>query len=343
MPDRTGLGAGPGHPDRRWLASVRAALDAWERSPTGRPTSSVFGGGAIAAAEAAFSDRHGGRPALLLPSATYALRVALQVLAVGQGDEVLCAAVDWPAGLAAVVSLGAVPVTVAVDPGTLTMDPAAAAKARTGRTRAAIACHLHGICADVPALRDALPGVGIVEDAAQAFGCALDGRLAGTWGDLAVLSLGPGKQLDAGEGGVLLCADEAGYSAAVGLACHPLRQLVAGVSAAPPDALAMRPHPLTAVLALHALAGWSAEPSVRAQALTRAALVAVPGLRVLGDPDKHRNTSGLVPVLLDQPDRLPPPGTAWVPSGARVLPGGPPGDRTAAAALLARTRLAAAS
>ena len=343
MPNRTGLSGRAGHPDRRWLAEVRAALDSWERSSSGRPTSSVLGGGAIAEAEAAFSDRHDGRPALLLPSATYALRVALQVLEVGPGDEVLCAAVDWPAGLAAVVSLGAIPVTVAVDPGTLTMDPAAAAKARTGRSRAAIACHLHGICADIPALRDALPGVGIVEDAAQAFDCALDGGLAGTLGDLAVLSLGPGKPLDAGEGGVLLCADDAVYTTAVGLACHPLRQLLMGVRAAPPDALAMRPHPRTAVLALHALAGWSAEPLARTQAIARAALAAVPCLRVLGDPDKHRNTSGLVPVLLDQPDQQPPPGMAWVPSGAQVLPGGPPGDCATAAALLARTRLVSTS
>lgn len=331
---------GPAHPDQRWLARVRAALDAWERSPGSRPTSSVLGGGAVEAAETAFSERHDGRPALLLPSATYALRIALQVLGVGTADEVLCAAVDWPSGLAAIASLGAMPVTVPVNPGTLTMDPVAAAKARTMRTRAVIACHLHGICADVAALREALPGVGIVEDVAQAFGCALDGRYAGTLGDLAVLSLGPGKQVDAGEGGVLLCADPVARATAVALACHPLRHLLSGVRDAPQDALAMRPHPMAAVLALHALAGWSAESAARDRAAIMAVLAGAPGLRILGDPARHVSTNRSVPVLLDDPNAAPPPGVWWQPSGARVLPCVPEADRAIAKSLLLRTRLA---
>jgi hypothetical protein len=328
------------HPDLRWLTQVRRALDAWELSASTQPTSSVFGSGAITAAEAAFSARHGGRLTLLLPSATYALRVALQVLGVEPGDEVLCGAVDWPSGTAAITSLGAVPVAVAMDPGTLTVDPAAAAKARTNRTRALIACHLHGICADVPALRAMLPGVGIVEDAAQAFGCSLDGQLAGTLGDLAVLSLGPGKHIDAGEGGVLVCADAASHSAAVGIACHPLRHLVAGVFGGLQDTLAMRPHPMTAVLALQALADWSAEPAARVQGATRAALADMPSLRLLGDVARHASTTTSVPVLLDTPAMEPPPGIWWSPSGAQVLPCVPDEDHAAAKGLLVRIRLA---
>ena len=329
-----------GHPDQQWLARVRAALDAWEQSPAARPTSSVLGGGAVAAAEVAFSERHHGRPSLLLPSATYALRVALQVAGVGPASEVLCAAVDWPSGAAAVASLGATPVPVPVDPGTLTIDPVAAAKARTGRTRALIACHLHGICADVPSLRDALPGVTVIEDAAQAFGCTLDGEPAGTLGDLAVLSLGPGKHIDAGEGGVLLCADEEAHAAAIAVACHPLRHLLAGIRDATPVTLIMRPHPMAAILALHALATWSAKPAMRAQEAARAALARAPGLRVLGDPGRHVNSSISVPVLLDDPEAAAPPGTWWSPSGASVLPGLPAADHTAAKDLLLRIRLA---
>src|ERR1700739_2010639 len=105
MPDPA-VGQGrQGHPDERWLARIRSALDAWEQSPGLRPTSSVLGGGAVAAAEAVFSEHHNDRPALLLPSATYALRVSLQVLGVGAGDEVICAAVDWQAGADAAASL----------------------------------------------------------------------------------------------------------------------------------------------------------------------------------------------------------------------------------------------
>lgn len=343
QPDRAQPGTGPAaHPDRQWLTRVRAALDAWERTPAARPTSSVLGGGAIAAAEAQFSALHDGRPALLLPSATYALRVALQAVGVGPADEVLCSVLDWPSSLAAAASLGAVPVCVAVNPATLTIDPAAAAAAATSRTRAVIACHLHGICADVPALRAAVPGAAVIEDAAQAFGAALDGRLAGTLGDLAVLSLGPGKQLDAGEGGVLLCAGSRVHAAAVAVACHPLRHLLADVRDAPLDALAMRPHPMSAVLALHALATWSPEAAARAQAAVREAVTAVPGVRALGDPHRHRTAGGTVAVLLDNPHLPPPPGLSWSATGTRVLPSAPAACR-AAAALTRHARLATMS
>jgi hypothetical protein len=329
------------HPDYRWLGRVRAALDAWERHPATRPTSSVFGGGAIAAAEAEFSGLYRGRPALLLPSATYGLRVGLQVLGVRPGDEVLCGAIDWPSGFAAAASLGAAPVGVAMDPHTLTLDPVAAAKARTSRTRAIIACHLHGVCADVPALRALLPGVGIVEDAAQAFGCTLDGNPAGSLGDVAVLSLGPGKHIDAAEGGVLLCGDAASYETAVGLACHPLRRLVTGVPGTHPESLSLRPHPMTAVLALYALTQWSPGPARAARAATRAALAAGRGLRILGDDPRRESTCARVPVLLDAPGQDPPPGVRWSPSGAQVLPCVPGDGYPAAAALLSRVKLAA--
>lgn len=183
------VGGGRAHPDRGWIETVRSALDRWAATSSGSPTSSVLGGGAIAAAEAAFSELHAGRPALLLPSATYALRVALQAAGAVPGDEVICGAIDWPAGYAAISSLGATPVPVAADPRTLTLDPAAVAAARTPRTRAVIACHLHGVCADVPAIRRMLPDVTVIEDVAQALGNRMDGHLAGTLGDMAILSL----------------------------------------------------------------------------------------------------------------------------------------------------------
>jgi len=334
---------GTAHPDRDWISRVRGALDRWTAAAPATPTSSVIGGGAIAAAEEAFTQLLDGRPALLLPSATYALRIGLQVMGVQPGDEVICGSIDWPSGFAAITSLGAVPVCVVMDPATLTLDPAAAAKARTRRTRAVVACHLHGICADIPALRELLPGVGIIEDAAQAFGGRLDGLPAGCLGDVAVFSLGPGKPIDAGEGGVLVCGDTSAYRVAVGLACHPLRQLLAGIPDADPRALAMRAHPMTAVLALDALAGWSPEPGGRAYAGTRQLLAADGRLRPLGYESRHFLSRGYVPVLLPPgADSLePPPGLWWSRSGAQVLPSVRAGERETAVRLLARVRLAA--
>ena len=55
-------GGGRDHPDRAWIETVRSALDRWAATSSGSPTSSILGGGAIAAAEAAFSELHAGRP-----------------------------------------------------------------------------------------------------------------------------------------------------------------------------------------------------------------------------------------------------------------------------------------
>jgi hypothetical protein len=332
----------PGHPDRAWLAAVRSALDWWSAADPSSPTSSVLGSGAVAAAEAAFSELHDGRPALLLPSASYALRVALQAVGVTRGDEVICGAVDWPSGYAAIASLGATPVPVAPDPGTLTLAAAAAAAARSPKTRAVITCHLHGICADVPAIRRRLPGVAIVEDAAQALGCRLDGVLAGTMGDAAVLSLGPGKQVDAGEGGVLLCDGAARHDRAVAVACHPLRQLLAGLPGPEAAELAIRPHPVTAVLALHRLAAWTPADAQARHAETVRRLAGQAEIRVLGDGRRHLSSQRHVPVLLRAPAASPPPGVRWMPSGAQILPGLTGAEHKRAARLLAQVRLAVA-
>jgi hypothetical protein len=335
------------HPDRAWLTEVREALAYWESLPPTTPTSSVLGGGAVAAAEAAFSRVHADRPTLLLPSATYALRVGLQALGVEPGDEVICAGVDWPAGLAAIVSLAATPVPVAVDPATLTIDPEAARAAHTRRTRVVIACHLHGVCADVPALREHLPGVPVLEDAAQAFGSRLDGRRAGLLGEMAVLSLGPGKQLDAGEGGVLVSDTLERHRRAVAQACHPLRHLLSGLVDASPAPFGIRPHPVAAALALFRLANWDPTPARTAREGTLRALRRTPGVRVLGGDRRRHNARPWVPICLDgdhdqdedsRPARR--GNVRWVRSGAQVLPTMHADDRDNARRLLNLVRLA---
>jgi hypothetical protein len=143
----------------------------------------------------------------------------------------------------------------------------------------------------------------------------------------------------------VLCGDAGLYQAAVAIACHPLRRLLTGTPDGNPGALSMRPHPMTAILALHALAGWTPRPARQARTRVRRLLAADAGLRPLGEESRHASSHPYVPILLP-PDGCPPgppPGVRWTHSGAQVLPCVPPGDQEAAASLLGRVRLAAAA
>jgi hypothetical protein len=119
--------------------------------------------------------------------------------------------------------------------------------------------------------------------------------------------------------------------------------LLTGVPDGHPSALSMRPHPMTAILALHALAGWTPQPAGQARSRVRRLLAADARLKPLGEESRHASSHPYVPVLVPPGDRPPdpPPGVRWTHSGAQVLPCVPPRDREAAASLLSRVRLAA--
>lgn len=141
-------------------------------------------------------------------SGTDALALALQAVGVKSGDEVIAPANTCVPTVSAIESLGATPVLADVDPATFTLAPGSAAAVRTDRTRAVVPVHLYGLCADVDALRVALPGVKVVEDAAQAHGAELCGRRAGVLGDAAAFSFYPTKNLGAlGDGGAVVTND----------------------------------------------------------------------------------------------------------------------------------------
>jgi dTDP-4-amino-4,6-dideoxygalactose transaminase len=245
------------HPDAALLARSQRALAWWAEQTPATPTSSITGGGAIAAVEDAVSQLTMNKFALALPNATYGLRIALLAVGVRPGDDVLVSALDWPAGRAAARRLGARPIPVDIDPRTLTTDPAKIAAVRTRGTTALLVTHLHGVCADVPALRTALDDqLPVIEDAAQAFTATLDGRPAGSLADIAVFSFGPNKAIDAGELAVLTTRDEKLLRAAIRASQHPVRQLLTGSSPPDEDNLSGRPAPLSALLAAYELHHW---------------------------------------------------------------------------------------
>jgi perosamine synthetase len=162
----------------------------------------------VAAFEKAFAERHQAARGLATTSCTTGLHLALAALGIGPGDEVIVPAFTWVATANVVLYCGATPVLADVDRTTFNIEVADCARRITPRTKAVIAVHLFGLCADMDALRAALPaGIPIIEDAACAAGAAYKGRPAGVLGKAGVFSLHPRKSITTGEGGMVTTND----------------------------------------------------------------------------------------------------------------------------------------
>ncbi|PZU15451.1 MAG: perosamine synthetase [Citromicrobium sp.] len=162
----------------------------------------------VGAFERAFADRHGVEHALAVTSCTTGLHLILAAMGIGPGDEVIVPAFTWVATANVVLYCGATPVFADVDPATYNIDPASAAAVVTGRTKAVIAVHLFGLCAEMDELRAALPShIAIIEDAACAAGAEYKGVAAGGLGLAASFSFHPRKSITTGEGGMVTTQD----------------------------------------------------------------------------------------------------------------------------------------
>jgi dTDP-4-amino-4,6-dideoxygalactose transaminase len=141
-------------------------------------------------------------------SGTFAVELALRALQVGADDEVVLAAYDYGGNFRSVLAVGAKPVLVDVNSDNWNMAVEHIDTAIGPRTRAIIVSHLHGGIVPISQVIDIARrrGVSVVEDAAQATGAMIEGRRAGTWGDVGTLSFGGSKLLTAGRGGALLTA-----------------------------------------------------------------------------------------------------------------------------------------
>jgi len=143
--------------------------------------------------------------AIAVSSGTAALHVAVLALGIGPGDEVLVPAYTFPATANVVALVGATPVLVDVDPVTMNMDAADAARRVTPRTKAVLAVHLFGR----PARLEELPQLPVLEDAAGALGASHGGRACGSLGELGCFSFHPRKIVTTGEGGAVTTSDDA--------------------------------------------------------------------------------------------------------------------------------------
>jgi dTDP-4-amino-4,6-dideoxygalactose transaminase len=175
-------------------------------------TGKISGNGLFARrCEAWLRARIGSHAAFLTPSCTAALEMAAVLLELAPGDEVLVPTFTFVSSANAFALMGAVPVFVDVDPQTLNIDPAAAERAITARTRAIVVVHYGGVACDMAAIAAlaARHRLRVVEDAAHALPATWHGRPLGSLGDLATFSFHETKNIQCGEGGALLVNDPA--------------------------------------------------------------------------------------------------------------------------------------
>ena len=188
----------PSTGEEEWLAVREPLQSGW-----------LTQGPKVAEFEKAFAAPHGVRHALATTSCTTALHLALAALGVGPGDEVIVPSFTWIATANAVLYCGATPVICDIDSISNNIDPESALSKVTSRTKAVIAVHLFGLCADVDTLRAGLPKhIHIVEDAACAAGAVYKGRPAGSLGVAGCFSFHPRKSITTGEGGMLTTNDD---------------------------------------------------------------------------------------------------------------------------------------
>lgn len=154
--------------------------------------------------------------ALGVTSGTAALRVALEALGIGPGDEVIVPAVTFVASPGAVICSRAVPVFADVDE-TMNLDPADFERRITARTRAVMPVPIVGVNPDMRGIRAVARKhrIAVLEDVAQSCGATYRGRPLGSFGDISTFSLQLNKIITAGEGGVVVTNDRVLYERAV--------------------------------------------------------------------------------------------------------------------------------
>lgn len=177
--------------DSNWIAPLGPHVDAFEREMAAK----------VGVAHAA-----------ALSSGTAAIHLALRILGVGPGDEVIASSLTFSATVNPIVYQGATPVLIDAERATWNMDPVLLeeeldACARRGKLpKAVIAVDLYGQCADYERIAAACARyeVPLIEDSAEALGSSYRGRMAGSFGALSILSFNGNKIITTSGGGMLL-------------------------------------------------------------------------------------------------------------------------------------------
>jgi dTDP-4-amino-4,6-dideoxygalactose transaminase len=190
-------------PDESIWAAIQAACrdGSWRK----------YHGGNVQRLEEKLAEYHNVPFVRTCGSGTFAVELALRALKIGSGHEVIVAAYDYEGNFLNVHAVGAQPVLTDLAATNWNLDPDRLHAAIGPNTRGLIVSHLHG---GVVPMRELMAvaaehRVSVIEDAAQMPGGLVQGRKAGTWGDVSILSFGGSKLLTAGRGGALLTRDAA--------------------------------------------------------------------------------------------------------------------------------------
>lgn len=245
-----------------------------------------------------FAEMQGGGYAVPMANGTVTMEVALRAAGIGWGDEVIVPACTFQATAAAPMNAGAIPVIVDIDPNNYCMDPKAAARAITAKTRAIIPVHLASNMADMDAIMTLAEkhNLVVIEDCAHAHGAKWNGRGAGTIGHFGSFSLQSSKTLTSGEGGILLCrTEELARKAMAVIDCGRGHEGEGGSEEGPSPVMGgnFRLSELQAALALVGIQRFPAQAKEREQmaAYMDEALSEVPGVRVLRSDPRHTTRS----------------------------------------------------
>ena len=182
----------------------RAAVDRVLRSGM------IAQGPEVAAFETEFSEHFKlGRACVAVNSGTSGLHLGLLSCGIGAGDEVIVPSFTFAATANSVALTGATPIFADISADDFTLDPASVEASITDRTKAIMPVHLYGHPAKMDKLRAIADSHSLLlfEDAAQAHGASLDGTPVGAFGEFAMFSLYPTKNMTSGEGGMVSCSD----------------------------------------------------------------------------------------------------------------------------------------
>jgi perosamine synthetase len=156
--------------------------------------------------EAAIADAAGTPYAVAVSSGTAALHLCMLALGISAGDEVIVPSFTFIAAANAIRYVGATPVFVDIEEGSLNLSPKCVEETITSRTRAILAVHTFGRPADMTSILAIAKrhGLLVIEDACEAIGAEINGRRVGAFGDAAAFGFYPNKQITTGEGGAVV-------------------------------------------------------------------------------------------------------------------------------------------